>query len=69
MKWLDVLKNLAVLIAALREVLESLEAENHPKAGLLKSCLQRAETSAQSLEAAASSEPSSDESRVRYSPE
>lgn len=69
MKWLDVLKNLAVLIAALREIVESLEKENHPKAASLSSCLQRAETAAQSLEAAVHSEPSSDESRVRYSPE
>jgi len=75
MKWLAVVKELALLLAALRELAELYEKRNEEVPALLKSSLLRAEQAAQLSESAASfkEDPSGimagDDTRpLRYSP-
>lgn len=67
MKWLDVLKALAVAIAALRELAEQLAEREPAVAARLNSLCSTLDVSAQRLEQEGSSEPG-DPHRVRYSP-
>jgi len=66
MKWLAVVKELALLLAALRDLVELYEKRNEEVPAQLKSSLLRAEVAAQLSESAASSER--DGQSLRYSP-
>lgn len=75
MRWLDVVKELALLLAALRELAEWFEKRGEEPPAALKSSLLRAEAAAQLSESAASSkeDPSNvmaggDTAPLRYSP-